>query len=78
MTHPYRTTALPPARPLAWLARLVPPSMEWLASEWRWYRRAIGGEWVLRCAMLVPGAPEAWMRPRSIPSGVDVDREVWP
>jgi hypothetical protein len=71
----------PTRRPLDWLAVRVP---EWLrphASSWQWYRRAIGGAWVLRGAILLPGCPEMWepaQGARPSYSHRVFEREVWP
>lgn len=79
MSHPYRTPASQPERPLAWLASRVPPSLDWLFRGFCWYRRALGGTWLLHCALLLPGAPEAWIIDgESSCSGFVVAREVWP
>ena len=79
MTHPYRTLAPRPARPLAWLAALVLPSLDWWFRGFRWYRRALGGTWLLHCAMILPGAPESWViEGEPTCSGAIVEREEWP
>lgn len=81
-TTPYRTAPVATPRPLAWLARALPRT-EWALSTargWRWYRRAIGGAWELRCYWLMPGAMEEWY-PREHAQRLTyavVGSEVWP
>lgn len=55
--EPYRKSPSPtPRRP--WL---LPWDRWWFPMRRRrWFRRAVGGVWTLRVAMLIPGCPEWW------------------